>query len=56
VAWTGHNPATTARGLEIRLCKTAFANPHPEKEIQTIDYVSGMAGSAPFMVGLTVER
>jgi RNA polymerase sigma factor (sigma-70 family) len=56
VAWTGKNPATTDRGLKIRLCKTAFANPHPEKEIQTIDYVSAMAGSAPFMVGLTLER
>ncbi len=56
VAWTGSNPATTDRGLKIRLCKTAFANPHPEREIQTIDYVSGMAGSAPFMVALTLEH
>jgi hypothetical protein len=56
VAWTGRNPATASRGLKVRLCKTAFDNPHPTNEVQTIDYVSGMAGSAPFMVALTVER
>jgi hypothetical protein len=56
VAWTGQNPATASRGLKVRLCKTAFVNPHPTNEVQTIDYVSSMAGSAPFMVALTVER
>ena len=56
VAWTGQNPATAARGLGLRMFKTAFVNPHPDREVQTIDYVSGMAGSAPFMVGLTLEK
>jgi RNA polymerase sigma factor (sigma-70 family) len=56
VAWRGSNPATAKRGFNVRLCKTVFQNPNPEKEIKSIDYVSAMAGSAPFMVALTLER
>lgn len=56
VAWTGSNPAARSQGARIRLFDTVFANPHPEKEIQSIDYVSGMARSAPFMVALTIEH
>jgi hypothetical protein len=39
----------------VRLCRTTFENPQPGKVIATIDYVSAMAGSAPFLVALTVE-
>jgi hypothetical protein len=56
VAWTGSNPAAEHQGARIQLFDTAFINPHPEKEIQFIDYTSAMAGSAPFMVALTIER
>ena len=52
---TGINPAAQSQGARIRLFDTVFVNPHPEKEIQSIDYVSGMARSAPFMVALTIE-
>jgi len=55
VAWTGESPATARRGFGVRLCRTTFANPQPQKKIETIDYVSAMAGSAPFLVALTVE-
>ena len=55
IAWTGGSPATARRGLGVRLCWTTFENPHPRKVIATIDYVSAMAGSAPFLVSLTVE-
>lgn len=55
VAWTGSNPAAESQGARIRLFDTVFTNPHPEKVIQTIDYTSAMAGSAPFMLGLTIE-
>ena len=40
----------------LRLFKTAFLNPQPDKEIKSIDYVSGMAGSAPFMIAMTLEK
>jgi RNA polymerase sigma factor (sigma-70 family) len=56
VAWTGSNPAAEHQGARIRLFDTVFANPHSDKEIQSIDYASAMAGSAPFMVALTIER
>ena len=46
VAWTGQN---------IRLYKTRFENPHPEKKVESLDYVSAMADPSPFMVALTVE-
>jgi len=55
VAWTGESPATKRRGFGVRLCRTTFENPEPQKVIETIDYVSAMAGSAPFLVALTVE-
>ncbi len=55
VAWTGESPATKRRGFGVRLCRTTFENPEPRKVIETIDYVSAMAGSAPFLVALTVE-
>lgn len=56
VAWTGSNPASEHQGARVRLFDTAFNNPHPEKEIQSVDYISAMAGSAPFMVALTIEH
>jgi RNA polymerase sigma factor (sigma-70 family) len=56
VAWTGSNLAAQHQGARIRLFDTVFMNPYPETEIQSVDYDSAMAGSAPFMVGLTVER
>lgn len=56
VAWTGSNLAAKHQGARIRLFDTVFSNPYPDKEIQSIDYSSAMAGSAPFMVALTIER
>ena len=56
VAWTGRNPPATHQGAKLRLFKTAFANPQPAKQIKSIDYVSAMAGSAPFMVAMTLEK
>jgi RNA polymerase sigma factor (sigma-70 family) len=56
VAWKGVNPAAEHQGARIRLFDTVFTNPHPDKLIQSIDYDSAMAGSAPFMVALTVEQ
>jgi hypothetical protein len=39
----------------LRLYRTTFTNPQPDKEIVTMDYVSAMTEAAPFLVGLTVE-
>lgn len=56
VAWTGSNLAAEHQGARVRLFDTVFTNPSPEKEIQSVDYTSAMAGSAPFMVALTMEH
>lgn len=56
VAWRGANPAAEHQGAGIRLFATDFANPRPDEPIQSIDYDSAMAGSAPFMVALTIEH
>ena len=56
-AWTGSN-----RYLEqlwpdesLILYRSAFANPQPGLTVSTVDFVSTMTGTAPFLVGLTVE-
>ena len=51
LVWSGINNA----GLHVRLFKTTWVNPMPEKEIVSIDYVSSMAPSAPFLVAITAE-
>lgn len=56
VAWRGRNAAAEAQGATLRLFKTAFVNPYPEKRIQTLDYVSAMTNGAPFLVAITLEH
>jgi hypothetical protein len=58
LAWAGTNPAIKKKypNLSLRLYKTAFANPHPDLEISSIDYVSALSGVSPFLAGLTIER
>ena len=52
LVWSGINNA----GLHIRLFKTTWLNPWPDKEIVSIDYNSSMANAAPFLVAITLER
>ena len=51
VAWTGTNSERDA----IRLFECAWENPHPEIEIETLDFVSKMTKCAPFLVAITAE-
>jgi hypothetical protein len=39
----------------IRLFKTTWKNPQPDIEAKSIDFVSKMTASAPFLVAMTVE-
>ena len=55
IAWTGTNPQAAAANTTLRLYRTSFANPKPEKKVSSIDYLSGASESAPFMLGLTLE-
>ena len=56
-AWTGSNRFLEALWPDesLTLYKSAFTNPQPDLTVSTMDYVSTMTGTAPFMVGLTVE-
>jgi hypothetical protein len=53
VAWTGTNPASA--GKSIRLFTTAWVNPSPDVQIDSIDFVSHMDGPAPFVVAITAD-
>ena len=55
VVWTGSNPATEAVWSSLRLFKRTCDNPKPDLMIETLDFVSTQAESAPFLVALTVE-
>jgi hypothetical protein len=39
----------------IRLFKTTWENPNPDIEVESIDFVSRLTASAPFLVAMTVE-
>ena len=54
-AWTGESEAAREHGCQVRLYRYSANNPFPEQEIRTIDFVSALTGSAPFLVALTVE-
>jgi hypothetical protein len=51
MVWSAINNA----GLHVRLFKTTWVNPMPEKEIVSIDYASAMANAAPFLIAITAE-
>jgi hypothetical protein len=64
IVWTGNNEAAKRYGAElgmslsIRLFMKVWDNPHPDREIKSLDMVtgdqeSGQAAPAPFLVALT---
>jgi len=55
VAWRGQNPATRARGMELRLYRMTWENPWPGEEVVAVDFASAQANAAPFLVALTAE-
>jgi hypothetical protein len=55
VAWTGSNAAADAVGASLRLFKRTYDNPKPDLTVETLDFISSKAESAPFLVALTVE-
>jgi hypothetical protein len=55
VAWTGTNEASAKAGMVLRIYRTSWVNPHPDLEVASLDFASSMAGSAPFLLALTVS-
>jgi len=56
VAWEGTNAAAEGMGAKIRLYRVEWTNPHPEKEVATIDMLSKGLECDPFLVALTLEK
>ena len=57
VVWKGSNDTIDLNpGLNIRLVATTWTNPHPEKEILTLDVLSAGKECDPFLVAVTLER
>jgi RNA polymerase sigma factor (sigma-70 family) len=56
-AWTGNNPFIKRIWPDesLILYKSTFDNPQSDVIISSLDYVSTVTGTAPFLVGLTVE-
>ena len=56
-AWTGSNPFIKRIWPDesLILYKSTFDNPQSDVIISSLDYVSTVTGTAPFLVGLTVE-
>ena len=53
--WIGSNKATRRDGAALRLYKSTRLNPRTDAELVSIDFVSDMSATAPFLVALTVE-
>jgi tetratricopeptide (TPR) repeat protein len=51
VGWRGTNDD----GASIVLSELVWTNPHPDKTITTIDFISAKAKAAPFLVAITLE-
>ncbi len=55
-AWRGRNERTTSVGQHIRLFHLSWANPFPEKEIQSIGLVSNCKGPGAMVIAITVSE
>jgi hypothetical protein len=57
VVWTGANLRSDERGVSLRLYGSVWENPHPDREVTALDYVSYMTNlCSPFCVAITVEE
>jgi hypothetical protein len=57
-AWTGLNDMVEGNrpGLYVRMFDMTWINPHPDKEIATLDVLSTGKECDPFLVAVTLER
>lgn len=55
IIWFGKNPAAQLNRARLRIYKSSFQNPLPDVTVQSIDYVSTLTLSAPFMLAMSIE-
>lgn len=56
VGWSGGSAQTDPMRVRLRLFKTIFVNPLPEREIESVKLVSLFSRATPVLVGLTMEQ
>lgn len=56
VVWTGNNVRSAQARNTLRLCLRVWENPHPEKKVTSLEYVSAVTRCAPFCVAITAEE
>jgi hypothetical protein len=55
MVWIGSNPIAEATGRQLRLYLTSRDHPRPETPITTLDFVSTLSPSAPFLIAITLQ-
>jgi hypothetical protein len=53
--WTGTNTVARRTSPNVYLYKTTWTNPRPDALIESVDFISSLAESAPFLLALTAE-
>lgn len=56
VAWKGSNTAASGNQMAIALYDRVWVNPHPEKRVGSIDFISRNTECDPFLVAISVEK
>ena len=56
VAWKGTNSAAASSQMSIALFDRVWVNPHPEKQVHSIDFVSRNTECDPFLLAVSVEK
>jgi hypothetical protein len=56
VAWVGYNPETRHNKKYLHLYLCTWENPHPEKVVESIDFVALHKFAGPFCVAITAEE
>jgi hypothetical protein len=55
VVWKGSNAVAERQKSSLRIFESTYQNPYPERLIQSVDFVSAMTDSAPFLIAITLE-
>lgn len=55
VAWKAANHANSLEKASFSIFQSDWENPHPDKVVETIGFVSRMSRSAPFLIAVTVQ-
>ena len=55
LAWTGSNPATKKKEMELHLYKKTWDNPFPDLPVESIDHISVSERGRPFLIAITLE-